>query len=41
MASIRERLDLLNVPDSMKGVPIAIVVAAGFSMAFRAFIGLV
>ncbi len=41
MAAIRERLDLLNVPESLKGVPIAIVVAAGFSMAFRAFAGLV
>jgi electron transport complex protein RnfA len=41
MATIRERLDLMGVPESMKGVPIAIVVAAGFSMAFRAFVGLI
>ncbi|MDY6986136.1 MAG: Rnf-Nqr domain containing protein [Candidatus Thermoplasmatota archaeon] len=41
MAAIRERLELLNIPESVRGVPIAIVVAAGFSMAFRAFSGLV
>jgi electron transport complex protein RnfA len=41
MAAIRERLELLDVPESVRGVPIAIVVAAGFSMAFKAFSGLV
>lgn len=41
MAAVREKLELVEVPESLRGIPIAIVVAAGYSMAFRAFAGLV
>jgi len=40
-SSIREKLDLNEVPESMKGVPIALVVATILSLAFMGFAGLV
>ena len=40
-ASIREHLDLMNVPKGMKGVPIALVVAGILSLAFMGFSGIV
>ena len=40
-SSIREKLDLNQVPESMKGVPIALVVATILSLAFMGFAGLV
>jgi electron transport complex protein RnfA len=40
-ASIREHLDLMNIPKGMKGVPIALVVAGILSLAFMGFSGIV
>jgi len=40
-SGIREKLELLNVPRAMRGVPIALVVAGLLSMAFMGFAGLV
>ncbi|PIQ89037.1 MAG: electron transport complex subunit RsxA [Candidatus Omnitrophica bacterium CG11_big_fil_rev_8_21_14_0_20_42_13] len=39
MSAIRERLDLLDIPESMKGIPIAFVVASLMSLAFMGFGG--
>jgi electron transport complex protein RnfA len=40
-AGIREHLELVNVPDAMKGVPIAFVVAGLLALAFLGFSGIV
>ncbi|MGE4560420.1 MAG: electron transport complex protein RnfA [Desulfobulbus sp.] len=40
MSSVRERLDLANIPPSFRGLPIAFVVAGQFAMAFLGFSGL-
>lgn len=40
MAAIRERLDLVDVPKSMRGIPITFVVAGLMAMAFLGFSGL-
>lgn len=40
-SSIREYLDLVNIPKGMQGVPIALLVAGLLSLAFMGFIGLV
>jgi electron transport complex protein RnfA len=40
-AGIRERLDLYELPESMKGVPIALITAGILSLAFLGFAGLV
>ena len=40
-AGIRERLDLDDMPKSMRGVPIALVTAGILAMAFMGFAGLV
>ena len=40
-SSIREYLDLVNIPKGMKGVPIALLVAGLLSLAFMGFIGIV
>lgn len=40
-AGIREKLELEDVPSSMKGMPIALVTAGILSMAFMGFAGLV
>lgn len=40
MAGIRERLDLADIPESLKGVPIAFIVAGLMSIAFLGFSGL-
>ncbi|MFC1631043.1 electron transport complex protein RnfA [Candidatus Omnitrophota bacterium] len=39
MSGIRERLELLDVPESLKGIPIAFVVASLLSLAFMGFAG--
>lgn len=39
-AGIRERLDFADVPQSLKGMPIALITAALMSIAFLGFIGL-
>jgi len=40
-SSIREHLELLNIPKGMRGVPIALLVAGLLSLAFMGFTGLV
>ncbi len=40
MAGVRERLDKADVPESMKGMPIAMIVAGGMALAFLGFAGL-
>lgn len=40
-SSLRERLDMMDVPPAMKGVPAALIVAGILSMAFMGFAGLV
>ncbi len=39
MSGIRERLDLADVPENLKGVPIAFIVASLMSLAFMGFNG--
>lgn len=40
-SSMREYLELVNIPKGMQGVPIALLVAGLLSLAFMGFIGLV
>jgi electron transport complex protein RnfA len=40
-SSLREQLDLTDVPKAMKGVPIAFIVAGLLAMAFMGFTGIV
>lgn len=40
MASVRERLELANVPKSFQGLPIAFIVAGLFALAFLGFSGM-
>ncbi|MBU1905477.1 MAG: RnfABCDGE type electron transport complex subunit A [Candidatus Omnitrophica bacterium] len=40
MSGIRERLELIDVPESLQGIPIAFVVASLMSLAFMGFNGL-
>jgi electron transport complex protein RnfA len=40
MAAIRERLELLDIPKSMRGIPITFIVAGLMAMAFMGFAGL-
>lgn len=40
MAGVRERLEKAEVPESMKGMPIAMIVAGGMALAFLGFSGL-
>lgn len=39
MSGIRERLELVDVPESLRGVPIAFIVASIMSLAFMGFTG--
>jgi len=39
-AGLREHLDMINVPEGMKGVPIAFVVAGLLALAFMGFTGI-
>lgn len=39
MSSIRERLDLYDIPESLKGIPIAFITASIMSLAFMGFSG--
>jgi len=39
MSGIRERLELLDVPESLKGTPVAFIVASLMSLAFMGFAG--
>ena len=40
-SGIREQLDLLDIPEGMKGVPIAFIVAGLLALAFMGFSGIV
>lgn len=40
-SSIREYLDIIDIPKGMRGVPIALLVAGLLSLAFMGFIGIV
>lgn len=40
-AGIRERLELANIPEALKGFPIALITAGLMSIAFLGFVGLV
>ncbi len=40
MAGIRERLEFANVPKSMKGMPVSLIVAGAMALAFLGFSGL-
>jgi len=40
MASLRERLDIAPIPKSLKGVPIAFIMAGCMALAFLGFSGL-
>lgn len=40
MSSVRERVELANIPPSFRGLPIAFIVAGQFAMAFLGFSGL-
>ncbi len=40
-SSIREQLELVNIPKGMQGVPIALLVAGLLSLAFMGFVGMV
>jgi electron transport complex protein RnfA len=39
-SSLRERIDLADVPDVFKGAPVALITAGFMSMAFMGFIGI-
>lgn len=41
LAGIREQLELMDVPDSMKGVPVSLVIAGILALAFMGFTGIV
>lgn len=40
MSSVRERMELANIPPTFKGIPIAFIVAGQFALAFLGFSGL-
>lgn len=40
-SGIRERLDLVDIPEGMKGIPLALVLAGLLSLAFMGFSGIV
>ncbi|MEL7586383.1 MAG: electron transport complex subunit RsxA [Prolixibacteraceae bacterium] len=40
-SGIREQLDLMNIPNGLKGTPIALIVAGILAMAFMGFSGIV
>ena len=41
MASVREKLELSEIPENLKGFPIALITAGLMSIAFLGFKGLV
>ncbi|MBT9131850.1 MAG: Electron transport complex subunit RsxA [Firmicutes bacterium] len=40
-AGLRERLDLVNIPESLKGAPIGLIVAGLLSIGFMGFVGMI
>jgi electron transport complex protein RnfA len=41
LAGIREQLELADIPDGMKGVPLSLIIASILAMAFMGFTGIV
>jgi electron transport complex protein RnfA len=41
LAGIREQLDLAEIPEGMKGVPVSLIIAGILAMAFMGFTGIV
>ena len=41
LAGIREQLDLMDVPEGMRGVPVSLIVAGILALAFMGFTGIV
>jgi electron transport complex protein RnfA len=41
LAGIREQLELAEIPDGMKGVPVSLIIAGILAMAFMGFTGIV
>jgi electron transport complex protein RnfA len=41
LAGIREQLELADVPDAMKGVPLSLIIAGIMALAFMGFTGIV
>ena len=41
LAGIREQLEMADIPDGMKGVPISLIIAGILAMAFMGFTGIV
>lgn len=41
MSGIRERLELAEVPEALKGVPLAMIIAGLLALAFGAFVGMI
>lgn len=41
LAGIREQLDLVDIPEGMKGVPVSLVIAGILALAFMGFSGIV
>ncbi len=39
MSGLRERLDIIDIPEAMKGIPIAFIIASLLSLAFMGFNG--
>ncbi len=41
LAGIREQLELADIPEGMKGVPVSLIIAGILAMAFMGFTGIV
>ena len=41
MAGIREKLDVSNIPNALKGIPIALIIAGLLALAFGGFSGMI
>ena len=41
MSGIRERLDLADIPQALKGIPIALIIAGLLALAFNGFAGMI
>ena len=41
MSGIRERLELADIPQALKGIPIALIIAGLLALAFGGFAGMI
>ena len=41
MSGIRERLDMLDVPEALKGIPLALIITGLLALAFNGFAGMI